>query len=116
MKAETKESAAEKIKEIRAGVAKDKAAKVQDGKDRRRAGQGDPAKEGDAEGPEKAGGQVHWEAPEEMVQVDYTPTKRRTLQTWWRALMHHCLSTCQGRPNPMRGGRAPLPPRRRRIW
>ena len=72
MKAETKESAVEKIKEIRAGVAKDKAAKVQDGKDRRRAGQGDPAKEGEAEGPEKAGGQVHWEAPEEMVQVDYT--------------------------------------------
>ena len=72
MKAETKDTAAEKIKEIRAGVAKDKAAKVQDGKDRRRAGQGEGAKEGDPEGPEKAGGRVHWEAPEEMIQVDYT--------------------------------------------
>ena len=72
MKAETKETAAEKIKEIWAGVAKDKAAKVQDGKDRRRAGQGEGGKDGDPEGPEKAGGRVHWEAPEEMVQVDYT--------------------------------------------
>ena len=72
MKAETKESAAEKMKEIRAGVAKDKAAKVQDGKDRRRAGQGEGTKEGEPEGPEKAGGRVHWEAPEAMIQVDYT--------------------------------------------
>lgn len=73
MKAETKETAIEKIKEIRTGVAKDKASKVQDGKDRRRAGHGDqPAGEG--EGHEKAGGRpsVRWEAPEEMVQVDYT--------------------------------------------
>ena len=73
MKAETKETAAEKIKEIRAGVAKDKASKVQDGKDRRRAGHGDQP-QGEAEGHEKAGGHhgVRWEAPEEMVQVDYT--------------------------------------------
>ena len=73
MKAETKDTATEKIKEIRAGVAKDKASKVQDGKDRRRAGQGDQP-QGEGEGHEKAGGHqgVSWEAPEEMVQVDYT--------------------------------------------
>ena len=76
MKAETKESAAEKMKDIRAGVAKDKAAKVQDGKDRRRAGQGENLGSGEPEIHEKAGGRVSWKAPEEMVQVDYTSQEK----------------------------------------
>ena len=76
MKAETKESAAEKMKDIWAGVAKDKAAKVQDGKDRRRAGQGENPSSGEPEIHEKAGGRVSWKAPEEMVQVDYTSQEK----------------------------------------
>ena len=76
MKAETKETATEKIKEIRTAMAKDKAAKVKDGQDRRRAGQDKGTKSQQEEEAEKtkAGGKaVRWAPPEEMVQVDYTP-------------------------------------------
>ena len=52
MKQETKDSATDKIRELRAAVAKDKDAKVKDGKDRQRGGQaGGKA----AEAPDKTG-------------------------------------------------------------
>ena len=75
MKAETKESVSEKIKDIRAAMAKDKASKVKEGQDRRRAGQ---EREKSVPEPEveknKAGGKtVTWAPPDEMVYVDYTP-------------------------------------------
>ena len=76
MKAETKESVTEKIKEIRAAMAKDKAAKVKDGQDRRRAGQEKVEKNAPETEVEKnkAGGKtVTWAPPEEMVNIDYTP-------------------------------------------
>ena len=70
MRLETKDSVWEKIKELRAGVAKDKASKIKDGKDVRKAGNG--AQEV-SEGGEKAGGlHVTWAPPKEMVDVDYT--------------------------------------------
>ena len=69
MRMETKESAWEKIKEIRQKVSKDKASKVQDGKSRRTAAGGAAGEPG----LEKAGGlRVRWAPPEEMVNVDYT--------------------------------------------
>ena len=71
MKPETKESVWEKIKELRSQVAKDKANKIKDGKDVRRAGQG--VQENSDAVAEKAGGlHVTWAPPEEMVDVDYT--------------------------------------------
>ena len=71
MKLETKDSVWEKIKELRAQVAKDKANKIKDGKDVCRAGQG--ASEAAEVVGEKAGGlHVTWAPPEEMVEVDYT--------------------------------------------
>ena len=74
MRAETKESAWEKIKELREKVAKDKAAKVQDGKDRKRASErAGHQSAGVPDEDAKAGGQqVRWAAPAEMVEIDYT--------------------------------------------
>ena len=73
MKQESQESATEKIKELRSQVAQDKATKVKDGQDRRRAGQDDHKVEEqtkeDATG--RAGG-VTWQVPLEMEKVDYT--------------------------------------------
>ena len=66
MKVESKESAAEKIKELRAHVTKDKAAKVQDGQDRRRAGTdrtGSGAAEKKTEDDSSRAGGVTWKAP-----------------------------------------------------
>ena len=85
MKLETKESATEKIKELRAHVAKDKASKVQDGQDRRRAGHEkgeailgqDKKQEGDSG---RAGG-VTWKAPVEMEKIDFTPQESEFAQS-----------------------------------
>ena len=67
MKPETKESAAEKIKTIRAAVAKDKASKITD----RKSGHGEEEPQGET----RAGGEkvVQFEEiPEEFGAVDYT--------------------------------------------
>ena len=83
MRQETKETATEKIKELRSQVAKDKDSKIKDGQDRRKTGQTHgptttresrkepPTEEAKPENPGKAGG-VTWRVPEEMVEVDYT--------------------------------------------
>ena len=72
MRPETKDSVVEKIKALRNQVSQDRTSKVQDGKDRRRAGQ-EGERETQESSPEKAGGhRVHWEAPEEMRNVDFT--------------------------------------------
>ena len=76
MKLESKESATEKIKELRANVARDKAAKVQDGQDRRRAGndrQGNVVAEKKPEEDSGTAGGVTWKAPIEMEHTDFTP-------------------------------------------
>eukprot|EP00435_Cladocopium_sp_Y103_P041030 s1496_g11.t1 len=79
MKQESQQTATDKIKELRAQYAKDKEAKVKDGKDRRRAGQEDARKETDQ--PEertetsRAGG-VRWQAPVEMREVDFTAQEK----------------------------------------
>ena len=74
MKVETKESATEKIKDLRAAAAKDKASKVQDGQDRRRAGQekGDTRNEKGENESGRAGG-VSWKVPVQMERTDFTP-------------------------------------------
>ena len=83
MRAETKESAEEKIKQFRAEIAKDRAEKT--GKPTRRAGDG-TTNQGEAEtvaeeaGASKAGGEQRvrfWDVPEEF-EVDYT--KQEDLQ------------------------------------
>ena len=75
MKAETADTATDKIKELRAHVAQDRAAKVKDGQDRKKAGQDGERvnQEGNGDGPQesRAGGTA-WEVPQEMIQVDYT--------------------------------------------
>ena len=72
MRPETRDSVVEKIKALRNQVSQDRTSKVQDGKDRRRAGQ-EGERENQESSPEKAGGhRVHWEAPEEMRNVDLT--------------------------------------------
>ena len=74
MRPENKESAAEKIKELRSMDAKDKQDKVKDGQSRRRAGQegdGAQAVEEPQNGEQRAGG-VTWRAPEEFIDVDFT--------------------------------------------
>ena len=79
MKAETKESAGEKIKELRSQVAKDKDAKTKEGQDRRRAGNGKKAEEVAEEvvkEPSGRAGGVTWAPPQEMVQVDYTAQEK----------------------------------------
>ena len=80
MKLETQQSAGEKIKELRAQVAKDKEAKIKDGKDRKQAGQG-PTKEGpsgsaDGQAEASRAGGVRWEAPKELREVDFTAQER----------------------------------------
>jgi len=82
MKAETKDSVAVKVKDLRAKVEKDKGDKIQDGKRRTTkagqnhdAGDSKPSEEQEAAG-SKAGGAVEktvrfWEPPEEF-KVDYT--------------------------------------------
>ena len=71
MKQETKETAQEKIKELRAQVAKDKDSKVKEGQDRRRDQKSGGDKPSEKAEESRAGG-VTWEAPEEMRNVDYT--------------------------------------------
>ena len=83
MKLETKETATEKIRELRSQVSKDKDAKVKDGQDRRRAGKEgkgntsgpDPSEKEKVEESGRAGG-VTWKAPVEMQEVDYTVEER----------------------------------------
>ena len=81
MKAESKESATEKIKELRSQVAKDKDAKAKEGQDRRRAGTGSGKKpeekpeEATAEPSGRAGG-VTWAPPQEMTHIDYTAQEK----------------------------------------
>ena len=73
MKMETAETAAEKIKELRAHVVQDKAAKVKDGQDRKKASQ-EPST-GTTEpgnGPREGRAGATWKVPAEMEQVDYT--------------------------------------------
>ena len=75
MKQESKESAAEKIKDLRNQVANDKKDKIRDGQSKRRAGE--PSGEGeDQEKGEKRAGGVTWDVPKEMEQVDYTRQER----------------------------------------
>ena len=79
MRQETKETAGEKIKELRAGIAKDKASKIKEGQDRRKVGQekpeNPPEEERSSKG--KAGGKtVTWAPPEEMVHIDYTEQEK----------------------------------------
>ena len=82
MKAETRESATDKIRNLRAGVAKDKAEKVASG---RKSGQGEPAETADG-GATRAGGEKVvriWDVPEEFEAVDFTQAEsdmRETLQ------------------------------------
>lgn len=81
MKPETKESATEKIKELRAAVAKDKAAKVQDGQDRRRAGQDkNETRSEKAETDSGRAGGVTWKAPIQMEETDFTPQEAEFAQ------------------------------------
>eukprot|EP00435_Cladocopium_sp_Y103_P024605 s4663_g6.t1 len=76
MKAETHESAGEKIKELRAPVTTDKAAKIKDGQDRK-GGQEPAQSRGDGdEGRDGHAGGTSWKVPEEMVRVDYTAQER----------------------------------------
>lgn len=73
MKVETKESAEQKIKDLRAQVHADRAEKT---KSKRKAGDGgEPGEQGNAETAKKAGGSGRvrfWEVPEEFEAVDYT--------------------------------------------
>ena len=75
MRAETRETAAEKIRKLRTSVAKDKADKVADGQ--RKSG---AAAEENVEGAEtRAGGDKVlriWEAPEELEAVNYTAAEQ----------------------------------------
>ena len=71
MKAETRESATDKIRNLRAGVAKDKAEKVANG---RKSGQGEPTETADG-GATRAGGEKVvriWDVPEEFEAIDFT--------------------------------------------
>lgn len=79
MKQESKESAAEKIKDLRNQVANDKKDKIRDGQSKRRAGE--PSGEGeDQEKGEKRAGGVTWDVPKEMEQVDYTRQEREFVE------------------------------------
>lgn len=107
MKMETPETVADKIKELRAQMAQDKAAKVKDGQDRKKTGQdsgagGGEAGDGSREG--RAGGTV-WEVPAEMDQVDYTAQERDFIDLVKgpnsKAFAHVTLHSC---PHPGRGG------------
>jgi hypothetical protein len=72
MRQETKETATEKINNLRAQIAKDKKDKIKDGQPRRRAGQEEhEVQKHEDEGEKRAGG-VTWQAPVEMRYVDYT--------------------------------------------
>ena len=79
MKPENKDTAVEKIKDLRHHVAQDKNAKVQDGQARRRAGQEVRIEEiptdGEPAGAKRAEG-VTWQAPIEMREVDYTEQEK----------------------------------------
>ena len=75
MKAETKESVEQKIKDLRKAIALDKADKI--AKPKRKAGENGPANQGEAEDSGKAGGQSSravrfWDVPEKLEAVDYT--------------------------------------------
>ena len=76
MRQETKDSAVEKIKELRSQVARDKDSKVKDGLDRKRAGGEKPQEKPEKQQQETAdagrAGGVTWKAPAEMVEIDYT--------------------------------------------
>eukprot|EP00435_Cladocopium_sp_Y103_P035203 s583_g9.t1 len=80
MRQETKETAVDKIKELRQQVAQDKSAKIQDGQARRRAGQETQVEEvqpaQDASATKRAGG-VTWQAPVEMIEIDYTKQEQQ---------------------------------------
>ena len=71
MRMESKESATEKIKELRNQVASDKKDKIKDGQNKRRAGEPLEGEEERGKDEKRAGG-VAWQVPKEMEQVDYT--------------------------------------------
>lgn len=74
MRQETKETATEKIGQLRAQVAKDRKDKIKDGQPKRKAGQEDASQpvENQEGACEKRAGGVTWKPPAEMVEVDYT--------------------------------------------
>jgi hypothetical protein len=78
MRQETKETATEKIGQLRAQVAKDKKDKIKDGQPKRKAGQEDVSQPAESqEGPcEKRAGGVTWKPPAEMVEIDYTAQEK----------------------------------------
>ena len=78
MRQETKETATEKIGQLKAQVAKDKKDKIKDGQPKRKAGQEDVSQPAESqEGPcEKRAGGVTWKPPAEMVEIDYTAQEK----------------------------------------
>ena len=118
MKAETKETVEQKIRDLRAAVQADKAEKM--AKPRRKAGEGEsePPAPGETTQDGKAGGQIgptvrFWDVPEEFEAVDYTRQEdikeiiKEPDQSWGVPEPH------QGRP--FHGGEEQAPPDARNL-
>ena len=111
MKAETKDSASEKIKELRQQVAKDKDPKVKEGQERRRAGkeatessEKNETSKDEKNPPGKAGG-VTWAPPEEMVNIDYTKQEQEFAEiVKGPSLTVFQHTPREGKPHPGRNG------------